>query len=116
MYTRGGFCCTRGGTRCCVHAGESKRDNRYSLCALEEARCAFSDGIEFKCVSTKTIRFVPRIAVAIVSSHCVEIFDNFILLMLKQLPIITQFIFESFIVYGAATSIALIAALVSNFF
>lgn len=43
---------------------------------------------------TKTIRFVPRIAVAIVSSHCVEIFDNFILLMLKQLPIITQFIFN----------------------
>lgn len=77
-----------------MHAGESKRDNRYSLCALEEARCAFSDGIEFKCVSTKTIRFVPRIAVAIVSSHCVEIFDNFILLMLKQLPIITQFIFN----------------------
>lgn len=31
---------------------------------------------------------------SIVSSHCVEIFDNFILLMLKQLPIITQFIFN----------------------
>lgn len=33
-----------------------------------------------------------------------------------EIILITQFIFESFIVYGAATSIALIAALVSNFF
>lgn len=33
-----------------------------------------------------------------------------------EIILIIQFIFESFIVYGAATSIALIAALVSNFF
>lgn len=31
---------------------------------------------------------------SIVSSHCVEIFDNFTLLTLKRLPIITQFIFN----------------------
>lgn len=81
------------GVVCTIAAGESKRDNRYSLCALEEARCAFSDGIEFKCVRIDdSFRSKNRCSNVIVA-HSDQTFDNFGFLTLKQLPIITQFIF-----------------------